>query len=195
MWLEVANVTTPETAADDGPDADTSTSPIPPESAARRRSADGSCISRAHLLQSGQSIRAAVSPRSSAPAPARHSSCPTAARYRASAAPSVSSLRQPPPLQRDSSSRPVYHDRRWLFYRAADRILAIRSSQPRSMSVVRNLPHGSQSRLAGRFRSERRLVVLCIAAVAEPAGSAKGVQERFVCCERWKIGKESSVRA
>jgi hypothetical protein len=39
------------------------------------------------------------------------------------------------------------------------------------------------------------LVVLCIAAVAEPAGSAKGVQERFVCCERWKIGKESSVRA
>ena len=47
---------------------------------------------------------------------------------------------------------------------------------------------------AGRFRSERRLVVFCIAAVAEPAGSAKGVQERFVCCERWKIGKESSVR-
>jgi hypothetical protein len=48
---------------------------------------------------------------------------------------------------------------------------------------------------AGRFRSQRRLIVLYIAAVAEPAGSAKGVQERFVCCERWKIGKESSVRA
>jgi hypothetical protein len=48
---------------------------------------------------------------------------------------------------------------------------------------------------AGRFRSQRRLIVLCIAAVAEPAGSAKGVQERFVCRERWKIGKQSSVRA
>ena len=52
--------TKPETAEDDGPDADTSTSPIPRESAARKRSADASCISRAHLLQSGQSIRPAV---------------------------------------------------------------------------------------------------------------------------------------
>src|ERR1700730_7606506 len=52
--------TTRETAADDGPDADTSTPPIPPESAARKRSADASCISRAHPLQSGQSIRPAV---------------------------------------------------------------------------------------------------------------------------------------
>jgi hypothetical protein len=48
---------------------------------------------------------------------------------------------------------------------------------------------------AGGFRSKRRLVVLCIAAVAEPTGSAKGVQERFVGCERRKIWKESSVRA
>jgi hypothetical protein len=48
---------------------------------------------------------------------------------------------------------------------------------------------------AGRFRSERRLVVCCIAAIAEPAGSAKGVQERVVGGERLKIGKESSVRA
>jgi hypothetical protein len=48
---------------------------------------------------------------------------------------------------------------------------------------------------AGGFRSQRRLTVLLIAAVAEPAGSAKGVQERFVCRERRKIGKKSAVRA
>src|SRR5690349_16153521 len=53
----------------------------------------------------------------------------------------------------------------------------------------------AEERPARRFRSQRCLVVLCIAAVAEPARPAKGVQERFVCCERWKIGKESSVRA
>jgi hypothetical protein len=47
----------------------------------------------------------------------------------------------------------------------------------------------AEERPAGRFRSERRLIVLCIAAVAEPAGSAKGVQERFVCCECGKIGE------
>src|ERR1700687_6525005 len=52
--------TKPETAEDDGPDADTSTPPIPPESAARKRSADASCKPQARPLQSGQSIRAAV---------------------------------------------------------------------------------------------------------------------------------------
>jgi hypothetical protein len=53
----------------------------------------------------------------------------------------------------------------------------------------------AEERPAGRFRSERPLIVLYIAAVAEAAGSAKGIQERFVCCERWEIGEQSSVRA
>src|SRR6202171_875472 len=149
----------PQTAADDGPDADTSTPPIPPESAARKRSADASRIPQARPLQNGLSIRAAVaspprnpvhpppgsssrlshcgasvsrsrsttssptapavvqsrfaadisspspspSPPSNAPAPALHSSCPTAARYPASAAPSVPSPLPPSPIQRDFS--------------------------------------------------------------------------------------------
>ena len=46
--------TKPETAEDDGPGADTSTPPIPPESAARKRSADASCMPQARPLQSGQ---------------------------------------------------------------------------------------------------------------------------------------------
>ena len=46
--------TKPETAEDDGPDADTSTPPIPPESAARKRSADASCMPQARPLQNGQ---------------------------------------------------------------------------------------------------------------------------------------------
>jgi hypothetical protein len=53
----------------------------------------------------------------------------------------------------------------------------------------------AEERPAGRFRSKRRLIVLLIGAVAESAGSAKRVQERFVRDERGKIGKESSVRA
>src|SRR5258706_4489204 len=48
---------------------------------------------------------------------------------------------------------------------------------------------------ARRFRSERRLVVLCIAAVADAAGATEGVQERVVRRECRKIGKQSSVRA
>jgi hypothetical protein len=46
--------TKPETVADDGPDADTSTPPIRPESAARKRSADASCMPQGPPLQSGQ---------------------------------------------------------------------------------------------------------------------------------------------
>ena len=53
----------------------------------------------------------------------------------------------------------------------------------------------AKERPAGRFRSQRRLIVLFVAAVAEPAGPAKGVQECFVCRERRKIGKQSGVRA
>jgi hypothetical protein len=52
----------------------------------------------------------------------------------------------------------------------------------------------AEERPAGRFRSQGRLIVLLISAVAEAAGSAKRVQEGFVRRERRKIGKESSVR-
>src|ERR1035438_595230 len=38
----------PETGADDGPDADTSTPPIPREPAARKRSVDASCMPQGH---------------------------------------------------------------------------------------------------------------------------------------------------
>jgi len=48
------------TDADDGRGADTSTQPILPESAGRKRSAGASCISRTRPMQSGQSIHAAV---------------------------------------------------------------------------------------------------------------------------------------
>src|SRR5580704_10873076 len=51
---------TPETAAGDDPGADTSTPPIPQESADRKRSGGASYILQAHPLRSGQSIRAAV---------------------------------------------------------------------------------------------------------------------------------------
>jgi hypothetical protein len=44
----------PETAGDDGPDADTSTPPILPESTARKRSGDALCMLPAHPLQSGR---------------------------------------------------------------------------------------------------------------------------------------------
>src|SRR5882762_9662227 len=70
--------TKPETAADDGPDVDTSTPPIPPESVARKRSADVSCMPQAHLLQRGQRIRAAVaSPPRSPVHRSPSSSCPS----------------------------------------------------------------------------------------------------------------------
>src|SRR5258708_4197804 len=69
--------TKPETAADDGPNVDTSTPPIPPESAGRKRSADVSCMPQAHLLQSDQRIRAAVaSPPRSPVHRSPPSSCP-----------------------------------------------------------------------------------------------------------------------
>ncbi len=47
-------------AADDGPDVGTSTTPIPLESAVRKRSVDASCIPQDRQPQSGQSIRADV---------------------------------------------------------------------------------------------------------------------------------------
>jgi hypothetical protein len=151
--------TKPETAADDDPGADTSTPPIPQESAARKRSADASCIPQARRLQIGLSIRAAVasppqnhvhpspgsssrssncgasvsrsrsttssptapaavqgrfaaeilspspspSPPSNAPSSGQDSSCPIAARFPASTAPTAPSLLPPSPLQIDFS--------------------------------------------------------------------------------------------
>src|SRR5947207_204073 len=46
----------------------------------------------------------------------------------------------------------------------------------------------------GRFRSERRRIVLHVAAVAEPAGPTEGVQEGFVCRERGQVGEQARVR-
>ncbi len=90
MWLRLdAQFTRPRSIAtsqlasirlrtdgDDGRGADTSTQPIPLELAGQKRSAGASCISRAHPMQSGQSIHAAVAapPRSPVrPSPARSS--------------------------------------------------------------------------------------------------------------------------